>query len=34
MRRLEVFLGHPPDVPGAEGRYLLSVCDEKKCVGS
>jgi hypothetical protein len=21
---------HPPDVPGAEGRYLLSICDESK----
>jgi Glycosyl hydrolase family 63 C-terminal domain len=39
MRRLGVFLDrrrsiltnvHPPDVPGAEGRYLLSMCDEKK----
>jgi hypothetical protein len=38
-RRLEDFLHrhrfimanlHPPDVPGAEGRHLLAVCDETK----
>ena len=38
-KRLEDFLDrhrfiltnvHPPNVPGAEGRYLLSICDETK----
>ena len=38
-KRLEAFLDrhrfiltnvHPPNVPGAEGRYLLSLCDETK----
>jgi hypothetical protein len=38
-KRLEAFVDrhrfiltnvHPPNVPGAEGRYLLSICDETK----